>query len=192
MSAPGAGRSSQLTARLAGLGACAVLALSIALVGLAGGAGRLVSPSAGGVFPVAPTGVAPAGLAPTGPGELSVAQIGELAVGAGFRGQGLVMAIAVALAESRGNPAATNDDSNGTVDRGLWQINSVHSQFSPACDYDPACNAAAAFSVSDSGTDWEPWVTWRQGAEIAYLPEAAAFVAARPQRPTTTTTAQGR
>ena len=67
-------------------------------------------------------------------------------------------------------------DGNGTVDRGLWQINSVHTQFSPACDYDTLCAAKAAFSISAEGTDWEPWVTYQHGAEIPFLPEATAYV----------------
>ncbi|HTW97920.1 MAG TPA: transglycosylase SLT domain-containing protein [Acidimicrobiales bacterium] len=175
MSGPSAGHPSALPVRLAGLAVCLVLSAGVALTGMAGGAGELAGSDANGAIAFAPTGVV-VGTVPTGAGDLSVAEIGALAFRAGFRGPALVMAIAVALAESSGDPNATDDDSNGTVDRGLWQINSVHSEFSAACDYDPACNAAAAFSVSAGGSDWEPWVTWRRGAEIAYLPAAAAWV----------------
>lgn len=112
---------------------------------------------------------------PSGGADLSVAQIGTLAEGAGFSGQGLVMAIAVALAESGGNPTATNYDSNGTVDRGVWQINSVHTEYSASCGYDPTCNASAAFSISAAGTNWGAWVTYQHGTEIPFLPVAVAF-----------------
>jgi hypothetical protein len=108
--------------------------------------------------------------------DLSVAQIGTVAAAAGFSGSGLVMAIAVALAESGGNPKATNLDSNGTVDRGVWQINSVHAEYSAACDYDPSCAAGAAFSISAQGTNWGAWVTYQHGAEIPFLPVAVSFV----------------
>ncbi len=86
------------------------------------------------------------------------------------------MAIAIALAESGGDPTATDHDANGTVDRGLWQINSVHTQFSASCDYDPRCGAGAAFSISAGGTDWEPWTTYQNGAEIPFLPAAVSWV----------------
>jgi len=85
------------------------------------------------------------------------------------------MAIAVALAESNGNPDAIDHDGNGTVDRGLWQINSVHTQFSPACDYDPLCAAKAAFSISAGGP------TGSRGSPIStarrsHSSEATAYV----------------
>lgn len=114
--------------------------------------------------------------ASTGGPRLGVAQIGELAEQAGFSGEGLAMAIAVALAESGGDASATDYDANGTVDRGLWQINSVHSAYSAACDYDPPCAAAAAYAISSHGRDWSPWVTYQRGEEIAYLPAAIAWV----------------
>jgi|GEM_PF-4939469 len=114
----------------------------------------------------------------TGPsaGRLSVAQIGTFAQSAGFSGSSLVTAIAVAMAESGGDPSATDHDSNGTTDRGLWQINSVHTQYSAACDYDPSCSAKAAFEISDGGRNWQPWVTYQNGAEIPFLSEALAWV----------------
>jgi hypothetical protein len=151
-----------------------VLTLGITLVITAalGGASSTVGLS-GAVPPATAT---PARSAPPGAGHLSVAEIGSFAAKAGFSGTALAMAIAVALAESGGNPDATDHDDNGTVDRGLWQINSVHTQFSPACDYDPLCAAEAAFSISAGGTDWEPWVTYQHGAEIPFLPEATAYV----------------
>ena len=119
----------------------------------------------------------PAGPAVANPADdLAIPQIGQVAYTAGFRGDSLAMAISVALAESGGNPAATDYDSNGTVDRGIWQINSVHTQISAACDFDPPCAAVAAYQVSDSGRDWSPWVTYDHGAEIPFLPEAVAWV----------------
>lgn len=118
-----------------------------------------------------------AGSSPTtSSSRMGVAQIGALAEAAGFQGNALAMAIAIALAESGGNPAATDHDANGTVDRGLWQINSVNSEFSAACDYDPACSASAAYSISDGGRSWSAWVTYDRGEEIPFLPAALAWV----------------
>jgi hypothetical protein len=107
----------------------------------------------------------PSGATLSAGSRLGVAQIGSYAEHAGFQGDALVMAIAVALAES-----------GGTVDRGLWQINSVHNQFSAACDYDPSCCAQAAYDISDGGRNWGPWVTFQRGEEITFIPEALAWV----------------
>jgi len=71
------------------------------------------------------------------------------------------MAAAVAMAESGGNTGATNKNSNGTVDRGLFQINSIHGSQS---SFDVATNVRAAISISKNGTNWRPWCTaWSTG-----------------------------
>lgn len=74
------------------------------------------------------------------------------------------IAVAVALAESGGDPSAVNENSNGSTDRGLWQINSVHlgsngqlRNYSPDTLFDPTVNAVAADTLSKGGTDWSPW-----------------------------------
>jgi hypothetical protein len=149
-----------------------VLGITLVVTAVLGGASATAGLS--GAVPAATS--TPARSAPSGAGDLSVGEIGSFAAKAGFSGTSLAMAIAVALAESNGNPDATDFDGNGTVDSGLWRINSVHTQFSPACDYDPLCAAKAAFSISAGGTDWEPWVTYQHGAEIPFLPEATAYV----------------
>ena len=67
----------------------------------------------------------------------------------------------IAMAESSGRENATLVDGDGSVDRGYWQINSVHGSLST---YDPAGNARAAVEISNNGTDWSPWVTYQTGA----------------------------
>jgi hypothetical protein len=163
-------------ARIGALLAGLVVAGIIAFAGALGGA--LDRPGLGSASAATVT-LAPAEspvLLPAGGPDLSVAQIGTVAAAAGFSGSGLVMAIAVALAESGGNAKATNLDSNGSVDRGVWQINSVHAEYSAACDYHPSCAAGAAFSISAEGTNWGAWVTYQHGAEIPFLPVAVSFV----------------
>lgn len=152
---------------------------SIIVAALAGCSGILCCAALGSG---AATGVAPslAVAATGGTGRLTLAQIGAVAEQAGFRADELAMAIAVAVAESGGDPGATDHDANGTVDRGLWQINSVHRAFDAACDYDPSCAASAAYAISDGGRDWSPWVTYQRGEEIAYLPAALSWVESRP------------
>ena len=70
-------------------------------------------------------------------------------------------AAAVAMAESAGRQYATMRNTDGSTDRGYFQINSVHGALST---YDPAGNARAAVTISRHGTDWSPWVTWNTGA----------------------------
>lgn len=81
---------------------------------------------------------------------------------AGGNQQNAAIASAIAMAESGGNSAAYDIDSNGTIDRGLWQINSVHGSQS---SYDVMTNVRAAISISNNGTNWRPWCTaWSSGA----------------------------
>lgn len=102
---------------------------------------------------------------------LSAAAIASYAQKAGFGGQALVTAVAVALAESGGvtNAQGLNRSIQGrvvtSIDRGLWQINNVyHSEVSDACAYDPLCAAQAAYRISQGGSNWSPWSTFKSGA----------------------------
>lgn len=67
---------------------------------------------------------------------------------------------AIALAESGGNPRATHTDADGSIDRGLWQINSVHG-YPAAESFDPATNAREALQVfhSQGLTAWSTYVS---------------------------------
>jgi soluble lytic murein transglycosylase-like protein len=81
-------------------------------------------------------------------------------------------AYAICMAESSGNPEATGYNPNGTVDRGLMQVNSIHADMVggdlPAL-YDPATNIKIAYSLSKGGTDWTPWSTFNNGKYLKYL-----------------------
>lgn len=105
----------------------------------------------------------------------------KLALAAGFPTSSLPTAIAVPLAESSGDPLATDHDSNGTVDIGIYQINwpthlGVDGITHSSQLFLPANNASAALAVSNGGTDFQPWVTYWEGAYLAYLPTALATV----------------
>lgn len=77
------------------------------------------------------------------------------------------IAAAVALAESGGNSDAISPpNSNGTLDRGLWQINSIHGAKSTT---DINANAKAAIAISSNGTNWNPWTVFKSGAYKKYL-----------------------
>lgn len=87
---------------------------------------------------------------------LSVDEIKTLWVQAGGNPVYAGVAAAFALAESAGNPNATHTNGNGSIDRGLWQINSTHGAQSTL---DPLGNAKAAVAISNNGLSWRPWCT---------------------------------
>ena len=95
-------------------------------------------------------------------GKYSYAQLQDLWKSVGGSAIAAPFAAAIALAESGGDSSSTNNNSNGSTDRGLWQINSVHGGLST---YDPIANARAAVQISNNGTNWRPWCTaWSNGA----------------------------
>ena len=103
---------------------------------------------------------------------------------AGFTGDRLVTAVAVGMGESSCRADAQNANGptkgcpNGSVDRGLWQINSCwHPSVSKSCAYDPQCNANAAYRISAKGTNFKPWVAYTNGSYRNHLEAARAAVA---------------
>lgn len=109
--------------------------------------------------------------------NLTDAQIATVAYNAGFRQNGLVMSIAICLAESGGNPDAKNTAGNSppSTDRGLWQINSYwHKEVSDSCAFSPPCAAGQAYNISSKGTNWTPWSTYGNGAYKQFMQRATA------------------
>lgn len=98
-------------------------------------------------------------------GKLSAAEIAVFARNAGFQGNDLTTAVAIALAESGGNPSSKGDKTTGAknyggknlpvgtpTSYGLWQIHwTVHPEVlngaDPSILLDPQENACAAFTV---------------------------------------------
>lgn len=81
---------------------------------------------------------------------------------AGFAGgTSQATGIAIIAAESGRDPAATHVNTDGSVDRGLWQINSkAHPEVTDAQAFDPVQATVAAFTISDKGTNYSPWSTY--------------------------------
>jgi hypothetical protein len=107
---------------------------------------------------------------------LSVAQIKQLAYNAGFRGDALNTAVAIALAESSGNPQAYNPElaagtKTGSGSRGLWQIyGTAHPWANGSQAFDPVFNAQAAYKVyAEAGNRFTPWSTYNNGSYRSYL-----------------------
>ena len=98
--------------------------------------------------------------------DYSYAQLKQLWIANGGSPAVADIAAAVAMAESGGDSSATNSNSDGSTDRGLWQINSVHGSLST---FDVTANTKAAIQISNNGKNWSPWVTFVSGAYKKFL-----------------------
>lgn len=111
-------------------------------------------------------------------------ELAALAYTAGWRGTDIPIAVAVAIAESSGKIDASNYNTNGTTDYGLWQINSSHfteagwdSHWTPPDLLIPEENAQAGYHVwKEQG--WNAWSTFSSGAYLPYLARGRAAYAA--------------
>jgi Lysozyme like domain len=117
---------------------------------------------------------------------LSTLEIYALARQAGFsqNDEEAVIATAIALAESSGNPGAHNDNQQtGDDSFGLWQINMIgdlgperRRQFGIASNdqlLDPPTNARAARSVfTAANASFTPWSTFKRKDHEVHLPAA--------------------
>ena len=126
---------------------------------------------------------APATAAADTSAEAAADLCAEVGSRAGFRGDRLVTAVAVGMGESSCRPNAQNANGptkgcpNGSVDRGLWQINSCwHPSVSRSCAYDAQCNANAAYRISAQGSNFRPWAAYTNGSYRKFLAEARAAV----------------
>jgi hypothetical protein len=96
----------------------------------------------------------------------SAVQVAQLAQQAGFSGNDWVISVAVAEAESGGWTHARLINTDCSVDRGLWQINSYwHGEVSDACAFDPTCNAQGTHTIWANG-GWSQWTTYINGATL--------------------------
>jgi hypothetical protein len=103
---------------------------------------------------------------------LTIRQIDAAALEAGWLlSDERAIAVAIAMAESGGNPAATHRNTNGSTDYGLWQINSIHADILRTGSWsNPTDNARMARKVyENAGRKFTPWVTYTNGRYLAFL-----------------------
>ena len=96
-----------------------------------------------------------------GGGTLSCSGLEALWESAGGSPSAAPMAASIAMAESGGQQYATDNNTNGSTDRGYFQVNSI---WGAGSTYDPLGNAKAAVAISHDGQDFSPWVTYQTGA----------------------------
>jgi hypothetical protein len=122
----------------------------------------------------------------------------QLAANAGFSGNDLATAVAIAMAESGGDPGKYNDEKYarggtppGKGSYGLWQIYlKKHPEFEGVNLLDPQINAHAAFDVY-SREGFHAWTTYTSGKYQAFLPAAAGTADFRAGTPLTIDAATG-
>jgi LysM repeat protein len=90
-------------------------------------------------------------------GTLGCSGLEQLWDSAGGNPSDAFMAAEIAMAESSGNQYALSP----TDDYGYWQINIVNGALATFNAYG---NARSAIILSDDGTNWNPWTTYRTGA----------------------------
>jgi hypothetical protein len=101
------------------------------------------------------------------------AEIAAAARAAGFTD--IATAVAIALAESGGDPTKRPRNSNGSYDHGLWQINSVHRDILTRGNWqNPTDNARMAKAVYDDAKGWTPWVVYKTQKYRLFLPRGTA------------------
>lgn len=91
---------------------------------------------------------------------------------------------AIAEAESSGDPNAVNYNTNGSVDRGLWQVNSSNDNSSAM--FQPLPNAQEAVAIERS-QGLGAWVTFNSGAYQKYMQGGGSVTAQTPEATATTT-----
>lgn len=108
-------------------------------------------------------------------------QLAQAAYNAGFRGSALVTAVAVGLAESRGNVNALNNKREFSV--GVWQINLEgylgkrlkRFKLDSWTDlFNLQNNANAAYNVSGQGRHFGAWSVYKHGSYLKYMDRANA------------------
>jgi hypothetical protein len=91
-------------------------------------------------------------------------------------GANLVRAVAITGAESSRYQYAYLVNTNCSIDRGLWQINSGY--WPSYSSYSQATNAHGMYVISSHGTNWHPWVTYNNGAYKRFMTNACSAVKA--------------
>jgi hypothetical protein len=103
-------------------------------------------------------------------GNITMQQAIQNAQGAGFTGSSAQIIAAIAMAESSLDPSAQHTNNDGSIDRGILQINSRwHPEVTDACAYDTACSFQQSLRISSNGSNFSPWSTYTSGAYQQYL-----------------------
>jgi len=99
--------------------------------------------------------------------QLNYKQALALCYRVGWRGRNLTRAVAVMCAESARYTEAYNVNEGGTIDRGLFQINSIHGANST---FDPLPNAEYAHKLWLWNEGFTPWYAFVNRNHVKFIP----------------------
>lgn len=99
--------------------------------------------------------------------QITLKQALALCYRVGWRGHYLTQAVAVMCAESARYTDAYHDNMNGSQDRGLFQINSIHEHMST---FDPLPNAEGAYRLWQIANGFTPWFAYDNGSHRKFVP----------------------
>ena len=94
---------------------------------------------------------------------------------AGFPESEIPIMMAIGKAESGWNPNATHTNPSGSIDQGIFQINTIHKgqPYYPQNPFDPLQSAKAAYAIwNNSGRTYKDWVVYQTGAYKQYMQAA--------------------
>lgn len=145
-------------------------------------ASRMVSAGSGPTAAIASAAsTTPMARAASG-GQLSLGQLEDLWVQAGGDPRYAGLMARIAIRESGGNPNATHVNTNGSVDRGLWQVNSIWGKWSTSSLGSPLGSARAAVHVlrtQGAGA----WATYNPATDRQFIGGLPSRAAARRSAP---------
>lgn len=109
---------------------------------------------------------------------ISLQDAATYARNAGFVGKPLAIVLAIAIQESSLDTHSINTNTDGTIDRGILQINNYwHKEVSDNCAFDPQCAFNAGYRISNNGTNFGSWETWKNGHYLRSMPTTQAVAA---------------
>ncbi len=111
--------------------------------------------------------------------QIQPRKLAGFAYDAGFKdAHNLVVAVMVILSESQGFDHAINTNPDGSSDRGIWQLNTIHAWITDEMAYDPAQASAAAFKLYMANSGFKPWAAFTSGVYLndRYLQRACLGV----------------
>ena len=118
--------------------------------------------------------------------QLTIEQVAQVAWEAGFRGEDLVLAVAIAQGESGLRASAVGDESlvTGTwgPSIGLFQVRTLRDQEGTGGPRDiqqladARFNARAAFEISNGGTDFTPWSVYNHDRYVPFIDDVRSVV----------------
>lgn len=120
----------------------------------------------------------------THPGRLTDQQIYSAVKVAGFKGRNIVIAIAIAKAESNGKSNARCYNVGGgcsavpvagvrSTDMGLFQINDkAHPKVTSSIADDPGAAAVVAYKIAKNGVNFHAWSSYNSGSYLKFIPAA--------------------